>query len=98
MGDNAFLLRMLEPAVRPDARSGALAGLQRHSGTGDPSLPIEQRSFDSLLSEAQAQPMVSAGEQASAPAPVEPAPLASLSQFDRIENDSLRQVIARARA
>jgi len=100
VGQESFLLRMLEPAVRPDARSGSVSALTRRAGSGDPTAPLEQRSFDALLSEAQEIPATNDAEQTSGDDAAPTAalsPLAALAQFDHIENDSLRRVLAQAR-
>ncbi len=86
MSDAAQLLRMLEPAVRP-------------AGVGAPSLskstpPIEQRSFDALLTEAK-QADAAAGEDTAQRAGQGSAPLNDLVGVESIENDSLRALLAR---
>jgi len=77
------LLRMLEPAVRPGNVPASQAQVRQ---------PIEGRSFESLLDEAQqmdgSEPAdTNAGEKASPPKGA--GPLGGLSQVDRIENASL---------
>ena len=98
-GDSAAfnLLRLLEPAVRP----GNLPASAKPANT-----PIEQRSFESLLEEAQSLNVPSPAEPALAdltempaeggePAVKIPAgPLAQLGQIDRIDNPSLRRLIS----
>lgn len=92
MVNGSELLRMLEPAVRP----GGLPGPVRQ-----PTVPIEARSFDSLLEEAR---QTGAGQQqadegaapspvAEAAGPAPPKPMAELAQVDRIENASLRRLV-----
>ena len=82
MGHEAQLLRMLEPAVRP----GNLPAPARV-----PTLPVEQRDFESLLQEAAA-----AGEAGAAESVTEVAagPLAALADVGRIENPSLRELLS----
>ena len=100
MGTGIDLLRMLEPLVRPGG-VGAPTGAK-------PTVPIEARSFDSLLDEARQ--LAAAGDGAVPPqglaagspeAGAEPAaatraltPLTGLGQVDRIENGSLRDLLA----
>lgn len=94
-GSNAAnLLRLLEPAVRP----GNLPRSAQPSST-----PIESRSFDSILEEAQS--LNAAGGAAAArgdgenAAPVKQAsPLAGLGRIDCVENAGLRDLLARAAA
>ena len=88
MADSRMLLQMLEPTVRPVPTQG--------TPTGAPKLPVEQQSFDMLLQQAQQtagdEPMQA--EQAAASKPV--SPLSELQGLDRIENASLRSIIANA--
>jgi hypothetical protein len=86
------LLRLLEPAVRP----GGLAGPGK-----TPREPIEQRSFESLLEEAGEPEPDDTTEKdgmdeamASAQPKKSQGLLGQLAQFDRIENPSLRRLIA----
>lgn len=87
MGRESDLLRMLEPAVRP----GGLTASPRPT-----SRPIEDKDFESLLAEA------TAGRTAESQPPPQdqpargPDPLRSLAGTDRIENASLRQLVAGA--
>jgi hypothetical protein len=93
-------LRMLEPPVRPGQLPGP-AGAK-------PALPIEQRSFEELLGEAQGteaaeldgaseKPAVKAGEGAAnlLQAGKSACDVAGLSGIDRIENASLRTIMER---
>lgn len=95
-GSNAAnLLRLLEPAVRP----GNLPRSAQPTST-----PIETRSFDSILEEAQhlgeapgATP-ASESEGASAAPKKQAGPLAGLGNIDCVENAGLRDLLARAGA
>jgi hypothetical protein len=91
---NVNLLRLLEPAVRP----GGLSGASRA-----PAEPIEQRSFESLLDEARsielpgagaAEPDLLEGSPEEPPAKKPAGLIGQLAQFDRIDNPSLRRLIA----
>lgn len=88
MGIESHLLRMLEPAVRPD-------------GVTDPSrkaqVPFEARDFDSLLAEARDLVEQSTQPQQQQQSQTEQAtshPLGALSDVRHIENQSLRQLMA----
>ena len=106
------MLRMLEPLVRPDSRSG---------GTGAPAVPLEHGSFEQLLEQARAGPEANpasdatAGMTAAAPpgaadhaadaatqhdpqGTMMPSPLAELARFERIENPTLRMMLQRGDA
>jgi hypothetical protein len=98
VGQESFLLRMLEPAVRPDATSGPLSAMQRRAGGVDPEAPIETRSFDELLAQAQAPEAMTDPSPDEKSAASTASPLAALAQFNQIENDSLRRVLAQASA
>ncbi|MEX0745796.1 MAG: hypothetical protein WD118_09350 [Phycisphaeraceae bacterium] len=93
MTDSSRLLRMLEPTVRPVATPQR--GSAQPAGT-----PIEQRSFESLLAEADGS---AEGDEA-APGEARSAaaggwnPLASLARVDAIENASLRAIMGHAGA
>jgi len=87
------LLKMLMPAVSPVPASRA--------PQADSKLPIESRSFDSLLAEARQSGEVLQGEAAPAneaaptaepDAPINPLP--GLTGISSIHNASLRQIIA----
>lgn len=88
MADSRLLLQMLEPAVRPVPTQGTPGAA--------PKLPVEQQSFDMLLQQAQqaagdeqpASDTAATGKQVS--------PLAPLQGLDRIENASLRSIVAKA--
>lgn len=87
MNEGVNWLRLLEPAVRP-------AGLPDPARS--PQSPIESRSFESLLEEAQASSSETPapdGEAKDAGANL----LAPLSAVDRIDNQALRDLIARGR-
>lgn len=86
---SADLLRMLEPLVRP----GNLAG--RAPASPPPQEPIETRSFESLLFEAQQMAVGDAGPDEQGPARCDDA-LAPLAQVDAIENASLRTLVSQA--
>lgn len=90
MGNQVDLLRLLEPAARP-------AGLPAPSAPGPRNLPIESRSFDSLLTEAQKLPDESATPAAETTKIAKPTGglLQGLSRVDRIENGSLLGLIGR---
>lgn len=92
MGSNAVdLLRMLEPAVRPTS-----AG--RVGASTDGRLPIELRSFDELLNQAQSAAEVGGAAEAGAVEPPTKAdPLASLSGPGSIESASLLGLMAARR-
>jgi hypothetical protein len=93
VSDGAFLLRMLEPAVRPDSRSTQVGGLT--PAARQQAVPFEQRDFAVLLS--QAQEAVAAADQVAPAADVArtaASPLAPLAQIDRIENQALRDMIS----
>lgn len=87
MGRESDLLRMLEPAVRP----GGLTASQRPT-----TRPIEDKDFESLLAEARAQPAAEAEPQTLDQPARGHDPLRSLAGTDRIENASLRQLVADA--
>ena len=100
MADGAQLLRLLDPIVRPDGRMGQVRAPQ------DTALPIESRSFDSLLQEARAMATdgfnglhpgevgdVHSGEAT----PKEPGLLKPLGQVERIENASLLRIVTGGR-
>lgn len=94
-GSNAAnLLRLLEPAVRP----GNIPRTAQPTST-----PIETRSFDSILEEAQTMNSETGNEKADGVdegvAPPKPAsPLAGLGHIDCVENAGLRDMLARAGA
>ena len=102
--DPSILLRMLEPAVRPDG--GKVAGASGRPAPGG--TPFEQTPFEQLLNDARrpADPArMSGGNAASAGGNDSPGvekkqadPLAKLVDVDRIENAALRQALGRARA
>jgi hypothetical protein len=92
MGTSIDLLKMLEPSVRPAGAGGP------SKAAGKP--PLEAQSFESLLEAAQGLPD---GDEADSTAagvtdakPKKCNPLGSLGGMDRIENESLRQLIAGA--
>ena len=82
MGQESDLLRMLEPLVRPGA--GHLPGPKAARE------PFETRSFDSLLAEARG-PDEGSGSAAKT---LESGALEALARVDRIENASLRVLVA----
>jgi hypothetical protein len=90
--DGQMLLRMLEPAVRPDGVAG------RATGAPPPSTPIEGRAFDELLTEARRIGTDDLLEQNQATQTRPADALGGLAQVDRIENRSLLRVVARASA
>lgn len=81
---------MLEPAVRPDGLSPPK--VPRH-------VPIESRSFESLLEEArQMNDTLTQDNQTTAPPATETPPLKAgligqLAQIDQVHNSSLRTLI-----
>ncbi len=77
------LLRMLEPAVRPVGAGGP---------SGPKRLPIEDRSFESLLVDARSAGESGGGTEAAEPQKLDP--LESLSGLGAIESASLRNLIA----
>lgn len=93
MGGQVDLLRLLEPTVRP----GNTPAVSRA-----PIAPFEQRSFESLLDEAQRQPAESAN-RAAEPGNVEavqppeavaqPSVLQRLTGPAAVENATLRQLL-----
>lgn len=93
-GNATNLLRLLEPAVRPGNLPRAASPV---------SAPIEARSFDSILEEAQSlnvegQPTAGAtenGEPGAKPAAAGKGPLASLARIDCVENAALRDMLAK---
>jgi hypothetical protein len=95
--DPSILLRLLEPAVRPD-RIGGAGNVSKPAPGG---LPFEQTTFDELLKDARqaADPARAADVEASKQPPVDapvkqPAnPLAALADFGRIENAYLRDAL-----
>jgi hypothetical protein len=98
MTSSADLLRMLEPAVRPVSVPGA-----ENARPG--SVPLEQRSFESLLSDAAGAKAsgtsgasggagASGGSAGAAQLSPQPAPQHPLAGIDRIENSALRDLIA----
>ncbi|MEX2672954.1 MAG: hypothetical protein WD294_12690 [Phycisphaeraceae bacterium] len=91
MADSSLLLRMLEPAVRP-------VSAPEGRGASSAAVPIEERSFESLLGEAIStesadvdDPSVSTGSDAPGASNL----LGPLSQVGAIENASLRTLIER---
>ena len=98
MGEaSANLLRLLEPSVRP-------GGLPPRAAGPTASVPFERQSFASLLAEHGVDPTAtSSGTPVATNPPVEAdragsaGPLESLNGFDRIENPSLRNLLAAAR-
>lgn len=96
--DPSILLRLLEPAVRPDRSGGASAPVTPGPG----GLPFEQTAFEELLKSARqpANPAPSAEGAAStnsagnAAAEVFSDPLAQLAEFNRIDNVHLRDALA----
>ena len=91
MADGAQLLRLLEPVVRPDGQIGPVRGPQEQA------LPIEARSFESLLRQAQSMSMDGAAEKVGASGPAGQAQwLAPLVEADRIENESIRGLLVRS--
>lgn len=86
MGIESQLLRMLEPAVRPDGLG---------SPTRQPQVPIEARDFDALLAEAQ-----KITEDALSPDETQAASkmdaMRMLGDVSRIENESLLRLIGGA--
>ena len=100
MSSSGDLLRMLMPAVSPVPTQGP--------GAAPRNLPIESRSFDSLLEEAGlAGTDVDPGNGAEADTQARPSDsgtepaddvgvLSSLSGIESIQNASLRQLIAEA--
>ncbi|MEM6392317.1 MAG: hypothetical protein AAF797_06050 [Planctomycetota bacterium] len=93
MSDPGQLLRMLEPAVRPVA-TPPTAGAPKPANT-----PFESQSFDQLLQQASTNTPNTEPPKPT-PGPTEPAKPANtfqpLSGIDRIENQSLRDLIAAA--
>ncbi len=95
MSNAVDLLRLLEPAVRPGA-----AGVSRPQGGG--SAPLEDQSFDQLLSAYKEQSGTPRGEtvtpEAAAEAVDKPTAeadvLAPLSGLTVVENPSLRALMA----
>jgi len=98
--DPSILLRLLEPAVRPDG--GKIGGASNRPAPG--ATPFEQTPFEQLLKDAQGpvDPARSSEERAaSAGEETEKRfadPLAKLVDVDRIENAALRQALAQARS
>lgn len=87
MGTSVDLLRMLEPAVRPTGPAP--------SRTAD-TLPLEARSFESLLEEARsaAEPEPTSETRATDQTKATKSdPLAALGGLDRIENESLLRMV-----
>ena len=97
MSKSVDLLKMLEPVVRPGATAPA---------RGPIATPIESRSFDSILADAQSMAQQSSELAAAGPdtalssvtdanhqsAPA--APLRSLADVNQIENAALRNLLA----
>lgn len=101
--DPSILLRLLEPAVRPD-------GGKFTQGTGGPApgaQPFEQTPFEKLLKDARGPAETAqladnaasnAGREGQGTGIEKQAdPLAKLGDMDRIENAALRQALANAR-
>lgn len=96
MGTSLDLLRMLEPTLRPDGVSGVARAASQ---------PIESRSFEALLDEAQSAASQSgdAARDAGASGSETAEPVARrgpnlidrLAQVDVIENPSLRSLLNR---
>jgi len=82
--DATRLLAMLEPTVRPAGLPGP-AMLRRN----EQALPLEQRSFESLLQEAKASSGAAAGQAQTSGAAD---PLASLKQLGAVENPGVRKI------
>ena len=84
MANESYLLRMLEPAVRP----GQAGGVAR-----PPRQTLESRSFDSFLEEAR-QVDANQSDITDADQPPDKAgPLSSLAALERIDNPSVRKMI-----
>lgn len=93
MSNNADLLRLLEPTVRPIAQPTASPRVGNS--------PFEQQDFDSLLSSFQDpdfNPAPETGVATETQAPPQPGkhagPLAELADIGRIENSTLRNLLA----
>lgn len=100
MTDATRLLAMLEPAVRPGNLPGPTARLLARVESGEDGLPLEQRSFESLLEEARSIKQDAGGRVAPDSGHEETSakkgsPLAWLGCADRIENVSVRGIHSR---
>ena len=100
MADGVQLLRLLDPIVRPDGRVGQVRVAK------DTALPIESRSFDSLLQEARAMatdgferlhPSEVGSAHSGEATPTDPGLLKPLGQVERIENASLLRIVTGGR-
>lgn len=92
MSNAANLLRMLEPPVRPDGLAGAPRGAQ-------PTTPIESQSFDAVLRQAQAmadEQVTQTDDEAEQANIGQASRFTALGGLDRIDNATLRELIARA--
>ena len=90
MASGIDLLRLLEPAVRPDGLQGSRCA---------PKEPFESRSFESLLEEAQSQAQVQARSAESATNKTKAIdPLGPLARVDGIDNAALLKIIGNDRA
>ena len=93
MASSGDLLRMLEPVVRPVATPGSRSVAQ---------VPLEERSFESLLADEQQRAMEGLQDPgdpdaaANAAKPVDP--LGALGAMDAIENASLLSLMGRGGA
>lgn len=95
MSSESLLLRMLEPAVRPGNLPGP--GQAR-----TPVAPVEQQDFESLLAQAKVTEVDervndtgSVTKLSMSADKVQPNPLASFGGLGGVENESLRQLLAR---
>lgn len=88
MNDSAALLRLLEPAVRPVPTAPA---------SRSPQLPIEQRSFETLLNEVRQTQTTGGHDDQATTDPTEAAPalnpLRALGRCGAIDNASLRGML-----
>ena len=89
MADGVQLLRLLEPVVRPDGRIGQVRAAK------DTALPIEARSFDSLLQEVRTMATDGIDQPQHGEATLaDPGLLKPLGRVEKIENASLLRIVA----
>jgi hypothetical protein len=91
MSNSADLLRMLEPVVRPVGAPAPGRSTQR--------LPLEEKSFEALLAEAQQQDTIGDADEQGVDESEARRPktnlLSPLSALDAIDNASLRALVGR---
>lgn len=85
MGNQQVLLQMLMPIVRPD-------GITPSNSTQN--LPLEQQSFEQMLTDMQQMDASQAQVTAEDPEPAPSQMMQQLGGIDRIDNSALRDMLA----